>query len=75
MTADYEADRRTREERHRQVVTQQLGQFPRELARCTCDTPSFNREDHANTCPLGPTPPLSSDHAAQATRDLPEARF
>lgn len=72
---DYEADRRTREERHREVITQQLGQFPRELARCTCSTASWDADDHANTCPLGPTPPLSSDRATRPTRDLPEARF
>lgn len=75
MTADYEAARQTREGRRREVIAQQLGEFPRELARCTCNRPSFNRDDHANTCPLGPTPPLSSLHATPATRGLPEARF
>lgn len=75
MTADYEADRRTREERHREVITQQLGQFPRQLARCTCNTPSFDRDDHANTCPLGTTSIASSDRGWPATRDLPEHQF
>lgn len=71
----HEADNKTREERHRELVEHQLGQFPRELARCTCNTPSANRHEHANTCPLGPIPPASSDHAWPATYDLPEQRF
>ncbi|OJZ75698.1 hypothetical protein BRW65_03950 [Mycobacterium paraffinicum] len=75
MTTDYEADRRTREERHREVITQQLGHFPRELARCTCNTPSFDRDDHANTCPLGPAQLLSSGQKGASTRELPELRF
>jgi hypothetical protein len=75
MTADFEADRRTREERHLEVIAQQLGQFPRALARCTCNTPSFDRDDHANTCPLGPGMTLSSDHRLASTDDLPESRF
>lgn len=75
LSADYEADRRIREERHRQVIEQQLGQFPRELARCTCNTPSFDRDDHANTCALGPASIASSGRERSATRDLPEQRF
>lgn len=75
MSTDYEADRRTREERHRQVIAQQLGQFPRELARCTCNTPSFDRDDHTNTCALGPAKFVSSDRGWPATSDLPEQRF
>lgn len=75
MTADYEADRRTREERRREVIAQQLGGFPRELARCTCSTASWDQDDHANTCPLGPTKTLSSDHQRSPAHDLPESRF
>ncbi|MEZ0352380.1 hypothetical protein [Mycobacterium sp. pR1184] len=75
MTADYEAYRRTREERHRQVVTQQLGQIPRELGRCTCNTPSFDAADHATGCALSLSPPLSSNPTRPATRRLPEEMF
>lgn len=28
--------------------------FPRELGRCRCGTASFDANDHANACPLGP---------------------
>ncbi|EUA09559.1 hypothetical protein I546_4158 [Mycobacterium kansasii 732] len=66
---------RSREERHREVVAQQLGEFPPALRRCTCATASFNRDDHAGTCRLGTTPPLSTDAAPAATWDLPELRF
>lgn len=65
----------TDEERRREVITQQLGQFPRELARCTCDTPSFDRGDHANTCPLGTTEIASSNRDWPAHQQLPEQRF
>jgi hypothetical protein len=61
--------------RQREELLEQLAEFPHELARCTCGTPSFNRDDHANTCPLGPTPPLSSNPSRPLTRDLPEFRF
>lgn len=75
MTDD-ETDRRIREERHREVITQQLGQFPRELARCTCATASWDRDDHANTCPLGTASIASSNPAGWSpTHDLPESRF
>lgn len=40
--------------------------FPRELSRCRCGTPSFDPGDHAAPCPLGPTPPLSSNPVASA---------
>ncbi|OCB25007.1 hypothetical protein A5674_22150 [Mycobacterium malmoense] len=73
--SEAKADNKTREERRREVIAQQLGEFPRELARCTCDTPSFNRDDHANTCPLGPTKTLSSDRRRSPTYDLPELQF
>lgn len=64
------------EEGRRQVIAQQLGGFPRELSRCTCSTASWDRDDHANTCPLGPTPPTSSTPARQPTaRRPPEEMF
>lgn len=40
--------------------------FPRELSRCRCGTPSFDPNDHANSCPLGPTPPPSTNPNASA---------
>lgn len=67
--------RRDADDKRRQVI-EQLGEFPPELARCTCNTPSLNRDDHANRCPLGPTPPLSCNpNRRPPTRDLPEERF
>lgn len=73
MSADYKADSRTREERHREVIAQQLADaYPR---RCTCSTPSWHPDDHANTCPLGPTPPTSSNPTRPVTRHLPEEMF
>lgn len=75
MTADDEADNKTREERHREVIAQQLGEFPRELARCTCSTVSWDRDDHANTCPLGAASVASSNASRSPTHDLPEHRF
>lgn len=44
-------------------------EFPRELARCRCGTPSFEPNDHANACPLGPTPPLSTNPSASTPDD------
>ncbi|WP_145013218.1 hypothetical protein [Mycobacterium marseillense] len=75
MTADYEADRRTREECRREVIAQQLSEFPHELAQCTCNTPSFDRDDHANTCLLGPVPSFTTNSTRAVTPDLPEGRF
>jgi hypothetical protein len=54
---------------------EQATEFPPELRRCTCGTPSFNRDDHSSSCPHGPTPPLSSDRSWPPTYDLPETRF
>jgi hypothetical protein len=62
-------------ERRRAQVLAQLAAFPRELARCTCGTRSFERDDHANTCPLGPNPPLSSNPTEPVTLGQPEWRF
>lgn len=45
-------------------------EFPRDLARCRCGSPSFDADDHSNACPLGPTPPLSTNPAA-STLDAP----
>ena len=45
--------------------------FPPELARCRCGTTSFDTDDHTNACPLGPTPPLSTN-PSPSTRDVPE---
>jgi hypothetical protein len=50
-------------------------EFPPELARCTCGTRSFDPDDHANTCRLGSTPPLSSDPHANGDPRPPEWRF
>lgn len=63
------------DERGREEVRKQLTEFPRELARCTCGTQPFYRGDHANRCPLGPTPPLSTDLTEPPTFDLPEWSF
>ena len=73
MTADHEADRRTREERHREVIAQQLGgdEFPR---RCTCSTPSGDPDDHAVTCAVSGRA-LSSNPTRPAIRRLPEEMF
>lgn len=49
--------------------------FPAELRRCTCGTASFAARDHANGCPLGATPPLSSSPMTRATQSLPEQQF
>jgi hypothetical protein len=65
----------TPDERHREELLAQAAEFPRELARCTCGTRSLDRDDHANTCPLGPTPPLSSNPTWPSTYDPPEWRF
>lgn len=65
----------TPDEQHREELLKQLAEFPRELARCTCGTRSFDRDDHTNSCPLGPMPPLSTDSTPPATYDLPECRF
>lgn len=59
----------------RDYLHKQATEFPRELARCTCDTPSFNRADHANGCALSLAPPLSSNPTRPATRRLPEEMF
>lgn len=63
------------EERRREVIAQQLGGFPRELARCTCNTPSFDPADHTNGCALSLSPPLSSNPTRPAIRRLPEEMF
>lgn len=64
------------DERHRVAIARQLDEFPPELRRCTCGTPSFNRHDHSSVCPLGPTPPLSSNPDYwPPTRRLPEDMF
>lgn len=40
--------------------------FPRELSRCQCGTASFQPDDHANGCPLGPTRLVSTNPIAHA---------
>lgn len=74
MTTDPTPDTRP-DDRNREALLAQLAAFPRELARCTCGTRSFERGDHANTCPLGPKPPLSSNPTEPTTLDAPEWQF
>lgn len=45
--------------------------FPCELSRCRCGTPSFDPAAHAAPCPLGLTPPLSTNPVGSADR-VPE---
>ncbi|MCV7076979.1 hypothetical protein [Mycobacterium szulgai] len=56
MTDDREE--RSRRARHHEPPDGEP--FPIALRRCTCGTPSYRRDDHANTCPLGPTPARST---------------
>lgn len=42
-------------------------EFPPELARCTCGTPSHCEADHDYGCRLGEYPPLSSAPARGKT--------
>ncbi len=70
MSTDPERTQQWHEYLHKQTTD-----FPTELARCTCGTASFNRDEHADTCPLGPTPRLSNDRNWPQTNDLAEQRF
>ncbi|KUI13451.1 hypothetical protein AU191_16815 [Mycolicibacterium acapulense] len=63
------------DEQRRAEMIAQPAAFPHELARCTCGTRSFERDDHANTCALGPNPPLSSDPTDSPFLEAPELRF
>jgi len=36
------------DERRREKLLAEFAEFPCELPRCTCSTPSFNPDDHAD---------------------------